>query len=57
MTHQEILEAMGPETTDAEARAMAEILKERHIEDLRDIRDMDFFALIPEAIERALEAE
>ena len=53
MTHLEVLDAMGSMATDEEADAMAAILSERSIESLNDISDETFFALIPDAIERA----
>jgi hypothetical protein len=53
MTRREILDAMGPLTTDAEAKAMQELLAERGITDLNAISEEDFLALIPLAIERA----
>lgn len=45
-------ELMGADATDEEAAAMAAILKERGV-DPADLSDEQFFALIPEAIERA----
>ena len=57
MTLPEILDAMGPLTTDAEAKAMQELLAERGITDLNAISDEDFSALIPVAVERAADTE
>jgi hypothetical protein len=48
----QLIELMGSATTDAEAEAMREILKERGL-DPDEMSDSEFFALIPEAIERA----
>jgi hypothetical protein len=47
-----LIELMGSETTDAEAEAMSQILKERGL-DVEEMSSEEFFALIPEAIERA----
>jgi hypothetical protein len=46
-----IAELMGSVTTDAEARAMVDILTERGL-DAAQMSDEEFFALIPEAITR-----
>jgi hypothetical protein len=52
MTRNEILEAMGNLTSEPEAQAMEEILEERQLDPI-EMTDSEFFALIPQAIERA----
>lgn len=52
MTANEVQIYMGIGTTEDEAAAMVEILRERGL-DVNAMRDEDFFALIPEAVERA----
>lgn len=52
MSIQEIAERMGAATSDAEAAAMIEILQERGIDSPDQLSDEEFFALIPDAIER-----
>ena len=49
-TKQNVMESMGSAATDEEAEAMMEILDEREIENLDDISDEEFFALIPLAV-------
>ena len=53
MSIQEIAERMGAATSDAEAAAMLEILRERGIDSPDQLSDEEFFALIPDAIERS----
>ena len=58
MTHRDILDLMGSAATDAEADAMADILKERGITDLEDaaaIPHREFQSMIRQAIARATE--
>lgn len=52
MTASEMMELMGSATTEAEADAMIRILAERGL-DAKTMDDSAFFALIPEAVERA----
>ena len=52
-TRRELLDAMGSQTTDADANAMWHLLAERGIDELDDISDEDFFALIPLALAKA----
>lgn len=52
MSIQELAERMGATTSDAEAAAMIEILEERGIHSPDQLSDEEFFALIPDAIER-----
>lgn len=51
-TIQWLAERMGSMTTDLEAEAMKEILEENNL-DVDEMTDKEFFALIPEACERA----
>lgn len=52
MSEKEVLEAMGNLATDAEAAAMIVVLGERGVKELDEISEQDFFALIPEALQR-----
>lgn len=52
MTVQQMAQLMGSEASDREARAMFEVLRERGLEP-DEMTDEQFFALIPEAVERA----
>lgn len=59
MNIQELMQRCGSSATEAEAVAMAQILKARGFEDIEDLdqlTDDEFFSLIPEAIKRAKEA-
>jgi len=49
LTVSEMMERMGSETTEYEAKAMLDILSRRGL-DIDDLSDSEFFALIPEAI-------
>jgi len=51
-TVSELMELMGSETTQAEAKAMSDLLKERTL-DPDEMSDSEFFALIPDAIAKA----
>lgn len=51
MTANEVQIYMGTGTTEDEAAGMIEILRERGL-DVNTMRDEDFLALIPEAVER-----
>jgi len=48
----ELQQMMGSMTSNAEAQAMADILKERGL-DPQDMTDREFFALVAEAVKRA----
>ena len=54
MTTQQLAEMMGNMTSDREARAMQEILKERDITP-DDVNDREWSALVADAVARATE--
>jgi hypothetical protein len=53
LTHRNVLDLMGSETTDNEATLMLRILKNSGYEDTKDISDTEWLVMLGRAIENA----